>query len=702
MISPRRPGRLLVAAALIGLAGFPPSAARAASAVPAENVVAIDGQTQSAIVGDVDGDGVRELVRIVPVTVNPTQLAVDVLREMTGGGVSRLPQVALRREQTPEDRDVIGRGEADADGMYPVQQGDPVRLLAWRDGEREHVLAAALGLQTFGACCLTLWDVTLNRFGVPDLRLLAETHRAASAVVAIDLDGDGIDEIAVAAPSVTVDIFRWDGSGFADTGISFARPPLGSQIVDVGDSDGISGNELVVVAPVPLDDQPAVLERMSLDQFLKPRTDVVEVPFQGIPVGIPGDDHARIAVVSASEGTALVDMPPGGRADISTSSRRGVPLGVLGSGDDARLLLLRDDSAVDVLDGTLSSRQGFHGAEAAAIFVGSPLPPFVGELSGGLPSGEAAIVFRGAMAQAPGPTSPRSGFLAARPVAVLPGKTPIGAFGARGAWMGIADTPAMPVDRRLAVMARGAGGGAMVVVAPSAEVLTAEADGGEVRPSLVDAVRVETQPARPIIAARGAFEIETPAPPGSLVVLDAANPARSGTTRANFASVATLRVEPVAGPAATTAFSARLLVATPGGHGYGASWEVRILRDPPPLSAAADGAPLSTRVTVHGTTAPGATLTIDGSGVDVAADGTFSAEIAAGLLPRDVELVAADVVGNTSRTRVSVVAFLDYRDLPWIPIVAVLTLLMGGLLFLRTPRLRAPDPGDDATLEELA
>jgi hypothetical protein len=51
-----------------------------------------------------------------------------------------------------------------------------------------------------------------------------------------------------------------------------------------------------------------------------------------------------------------------------------------------------------------------------------------------------------------------------------------------------------------------------------------------------------------------------------------------------------------------------------------------------------------------------------------------------------------------------VVGFVDFRRLPWIPLVAVLTVLAGGVLYLRAPRARRPaarGAGDDATFEEI-
>jgi hypothetical protein len=148
----------------------------------------------------------------------------------------------------------------------------------------------------------------------------------------------------------------------------------------------------------------------------------------------------------------------------------------------------------------------------------------------------------------------------------------------------------------------------------------------------------------------------------------------------------------------------RLLVVTPGGHGYASTWEVRIRRRPPALSATTPVAPLSFDVPVSGRSESGATILVDGEPVAVAADGSFSADVSAGLLPRDVRVEATDRVGNRRALTISVVGALDYRRLPWVPIVAGLTLVAGAALYLRTPRpgaaVAAGHP-DDGVLEEI-
>jgi hypothetical protein len=68
-----------------------------------------------------------------------------------------------------------------------------------------------------------------------------------------------------------------------------------------------------------------------------------------------------------------------------------------------------------------------------------------------------------------------------------------------------------------------------------------------------------------------------------------------------------------------------------------------------------------------------------------------------------VVVVATDPFGTERTERLEIVGFLDYRGLPWIPIVGVLTVALGLLLFVRTPRHRplqlAPD--GDGRLEEI-
>jgi hypothetical protein len=290
-----------------------------------------------------------------------------------------------------------------------------------------------------------------------------------------------------------------------------------------------------------------------------------------------------------------------------------------------------------------------------------------------------------------------------RRIAALPGRAPIGLFGPGRGWAAVANGATLPVGRR---------GGSMGVVAEARAtdiavvragvLLQPEADGGLLEPDIRGAILDDSRPERPVLLTSGGATARFTAPPGSVIHLRgiAGDPAP-------ITVGASGRAEAVIVPAQEGGddqnLIIRLLVATPAGHGYGARWEARVLRRPPGLTASAPFATLSFSVPLTGRTSPAARLLVDGEPVPLGADGTFVATVSAGPLPRTVRLTATDRVGNTTELAVSVVGVLDYRQLPWIPIVAGLTLVTGGVLFLRVPK-PSPTPvtdPDQGVLEEL-
>jgi hypothetical protein len=226
-------------------------------------------------------------------------------------------------------------------------------------------------------------------------------------------------------------------------------------------------------------------------------------------------------------------------------------------------------------------------------------------------------------------------------------------------------------------------------------VLSAEAEDGDLQPTLNGAVLVPGQPARQVVIAAADFEIVINAPPDSLAFFESSNPSYGSGTRATSQGVATLRVSGAGSD--DVRFLARVLVVTPAGHGYGAAWEVRIQRNPPSLEVSAATPLLAGDATITGRTDPGVGVSVGGVSVPVAQDGSFQTMVGAGIFPSDVDVVATDLVGNTSQARLSVVALVDYRQFPWIPIVAVLTGLAAVFLFLRSPRPRAVARSSDAS-----
>jgi hypothetical protein len=148
-----------------------------------------------------------------------------------------------------------------------------------------------------------------------------------------------------------------------------------------------------------------------------------------------------------------------------------------------------------------------------------------------------------------------------------------------------------------------------------------------------------------------------------------------------------------------------LTAVTPAGRTYLATWDVRVLADAPPLQASATTPFASASVIVSGTSLPFAHVMVAGQEVEVDGRGRFEAAVQVPPWPTDVRIVATDPVGNVATVVVSAVGLLDYRALPWVPILAAAVGLTGVLYYLRVPRSRLrPEPrqvGDDAVLEEI-
>ena len=148
----------------------------------------------------------------------------------------------------------------------------------------------------------------------------------------------------------------------------------------------------------------------------------------------------------------------------------------------------------------------------------------------------------------------------------------------------------------------------------------------------------------------------------------------------------------------------RGFVVTPAGRGYTVAWFVKVLSEPPPLQVEAEWASLAFDVPVRGSTDPTASVLVDGAPVAVAADGSFAGLVAAPPWPTTIVVEAVDLVGNRTSATLSVVGLLDYRQLPWVPIIVVLTVVAAAGLFLLAPRLKPPSVTphpDDGTLEDL-
>ena len=160
-----RARRVAAALALILLPMFaaPVSAAEPAP-LPAEpGARVLEGEVVTATTGDIDGDGVADLARVVRSDSNPTLLAVDAWSVDEAGSWTHHEQVPLRREASV-DRQLSGLPRPDADGMLPVRFGDPVGFLVVGSASStpagSHIMVAAIGTADEDpACCLTVWEV---------------------------------------------------------------------------------------------------------------------------------------------------------------------------------------------------------------------------------------------------------------------------------------------------------------------------------------------------------------------------------------------------------------------------------------------------------------------------------------------------------------------------------------------------------------
>jgi hypothetical protein len=704
------------AAAVLGLAvaaatGWSPGPALGASAIPADQTGEIlAGTPITAIVGDIDGDGVRELIRLGPRDDDPVHLAVEVLEQRPNGKVVSIGSAPLARVASVTEQ-LSGLPRPDENNLLQARIDEPARLVAWHERGREHVLAMAIGtLRNARACCLSIWAVERARHGI-SLRLMTDTMRSADQVRAVDMNADGTDELVVTEPRqdanpdvLPIAVLTWDGARFesqsAQLGVLGGGP-----LIPLGDSDGLPGRELGVMRSTP---SGTALHRIAFGRNGRLRIEHAMLPYGGGLAAIDGPDGGRLVLGDDQHGAVLVQWPAGGHVETKEESAwLGVPLVSLGEGANARVLKLREGRLLDVFGPRLGTdRIGVTGNVAEARFRTADIPPYVGPLPGGMPDGSPAFIFRGSLLRA---QSGAEGGIVVTDVGVMAGVTPIGLFGRHSNHMALALPISPSVDalrdatREGGQLSQPAGGlrSAVMVVTDAATALSPEADGGLLQPDPQGPIHVEPGPDGPVVLAGGAFVLPVAGPPGTRLQLRVGDIATDGLVPEDGTTELRVSTEDFADG---DDIRLTLLAITPAGQGYGASWTVSIHTRPPSLRASTPFASLGFDVGVSGRTAPDARLAVDGTPVPVAADGRFEVAVSAGFWPRDVQIEATDPLGNRSTTTVSVVAPVDYRQLPWIPIVALLTILAGLVLYLRVPHARpapASGPMTDATLEDL-
>lgn len=684
----------LVAGALATLISFAVPAVTLAAGTPTvpsepDAVILPGPATLHAAVGDLDGDGVRELVRLAGGPQTDGRVQVEAWGQGPDGW-ARAGEARVLRRGTSVEEAFTERATART-GSTPVYVGEPARILAWSDGSRERLLIAALGDQPAGIpCCLSLWEPVL-RDG--ELALIArnDPNGPGETLHAIDLDGDGTDELLMTqsqpasrtpgfvAP-LEAEAMAWDGTMFRTLDRQTFEQGGGSPIWLIGDTDLRPGDEAGFLQP---GQGPSVIYRLRLENE-RLVLDTARVPPLISLVGVPHD--ASEAIAYAAGGASFVATWKGDTLEVvASSSTSGLLLPAVGAPGEMRLPIVEfDPLSLFLLDETLEVRAAIEPSVAAlratALGAGGA---WIGTLPGGDPHGRPAIVFAGRLVGEPEVSD----------IASLVGAQPVGLLGT-GEWVGVLHSLGAPYDLERS-------GGLLepdalphdpwLAIVPTNSLLTPETAEGRLLPSL-DGVVVSMdrdEDAVEVLTTPDGFVATIIAPPGSRVVPVALDPPLAGDASGGVVpddGTFTLPVRSPTTDAADIRFAARALVLTPAGHAYTARWDVQVLAGPPDLAANPDTAPLSFEVMLTGRTAPGVALTIDGTPVAVGADGSFSAAVTAPPWPQTVRLEAVDPVGNRNVQLVSVVGLFDYRTLPWLPIIALLTLLAGVALFLRAPR----------------
>lgn len=651
------------------------------------------------VAADVDGDGGREVVRLV--RADDEAALVEVWGLDASGWRLRGPPLQL----VPPSR--IGTR------INPVYQSTPVRLLVRRVAGVERVTVASQPhfeeIDVGPPCCLLLDDIVVER-GTAVRRSVAAPSDFASAILVIDLDGDGTDELlsTLSLPPagdisfpIEARVHRWSGDGFAEPIVTQLPVGSGDAPFGLGDSDGVPGDEAAIISTLG---PPGIFRiRLAADDGLVTDPAGIEVDQA---LAVPLGDGRGVAVVGPVVGLMVAEWPPGEPVSAPLARSAMAEPRIVGAVEvDGRPKLVVHQPTSDAVHllglPALQPPQGLTitRSPAAAALADLPLPPYSGPVPGGI-GGEAAVIHGGRLI----PSRDGADRTGTSLMATLAGAVPLGTAGEGELIVlhhGPVGRPAPdPSGGALAVPTLL--DGAWTSIAPLALTRAVEADDGRLEPTLRDAVAIDARDG--IAVGPGGFVAEVAVPAGSRVVIGDLDPSVVG---APIAVPASGRVDaPFVPPTVTTGsprYRATMLVLTPAGHAYQAAWDVRVLTDPPPIKLNVSTPFGSSAVEIAGLTARYASVRVDGRPVEISAGGRFLTSVDMPPWPTEVIVEVSDEFRNTARHSLTGIGLFDYRRLPWVPITVAAVAAVGVVLFLRVPR-SAPLPrpaDDDAALEEL-
>lgn len=568
--------RAALLALAIGLSPFSAGAAAAADAIPDEPgaIVLPDAPILQAVAADLDGDGSREVVRLVRGEEDAA------LAEIWGLGATGWALVDEPVQVLPAIRD--------GPRVNPVYAGVPLRLLVHRVAGVERVVVASQPrfdeIDSGPACCLVLHALVLEAGEVRRVAV-AQPTEPVDGILAIDLDGDRTDELLTVRSlpplggiSFPTDarVYRWADNVFGPPTAS--ELPIGSGDTPflIGDSDGRPGDEAAFISTLGPPGLYRIVfgpaDSLTVDEF-----GAIVTGARGVPMG----DRRGIAVVIGDE-VALYRWPafgPPGAVEASIPVREAELIGVVGVGGDAHLLVHEPSSSTLralVLPSLTPVRGGrlTHSLSARA-FGELPIAPYVGPVPGGGPDGAEAAIFAGHFLPSPaaGIPLPLSG---ATVSATLFGAEPVGLVADRG-WMAILHSPhgTPPVA---------ATGGrfdsptprsdSWLSIAPLSTILSPEVNDGVLDSAVTGALQIGDAAA--LTTGRTGFVADIAAPAGSRVLgTDVDPPVLSAPATVPAGGRLSVRVVPPAVDTPNPRYRTARIVITPAGHAYIATWTWR-------------------------------------------------------------------------------------------------------------------------------
>lgn len=684
---------------------------------------------------DLDGDGVRELLVSGDVEAAPGFAAVEAWWIAADGSAERSNQVPVRRALSVDEL-YLGPAtlQPDENGMIGTRIGEPAAFLVVQRDGHEVVLVATTGTsQSLGIvpCCLTIWELQAVDRGEISLALVATTQATGTYLAALDLDADGTDELVVSEATqsdigapIDLVLLRWAGSAYAVSQIPLAisgNPICCNVFLTAGDLDGVAGEELLMrAATADLGDS---LVRLSAHAG--------DVIFDS--AGLAGVNSARILLLGrgpalvTSDGVelALWEWPRDAPLRLVTPRNNPLPLlDVFGTGDDT-LLLVGNQLEPDFVhaipgdfqaeDGRLVSmprdtRIGALNSIALRSSFGLSYQALAWPVPGGVPSASGpreAFVFSGGLIRRPA-SGDRP---VVDPVALLPGQVLLGAAGPDLGWMAVWTAPEGGVLQPPQPGLEPHGGvvdllslwqpGNLDLIGTSV-ILEAEINQSALEPTFTGVAPDPERPASLLVGSE-AVDAIVEGPPGTRVWWSSRG--TEGQARIGPDGRATMRLLEPAGPDAPEGSGATpsIWAITPAGHTYHGEWRIRVFRQPPDLGLQAEVPIIDLEPTLSGRTLPGSTVTVNGQAVAVGANGSFATPIEVGFLPTELRVVVTDPVGNQTTRVVTRVWPFDYRQLPFVPIVVLVTVAVGLALFLRRPEVGVGRAGsdDDASFEEI-